>query len=147
MVAEIHQHWIGRHRVIAITPAVSMSVGRTEWQPSCTLLLPRLLLLEGQPTSWLWGGALQELPWAQLSQGSGYRTVGGNRIRASALPGRLSTVLQPARATHRRINGEDAHETQVTLFSDPAVLPVLVAGGSSPRGRSAGGNADDMHTG
>jgi hypothetical protein len=71
MVAEIHQYWIERYLVIAITPAVSMSVDRIEWQPSCTLLLPRLLLLEGQPTSWLLGWALQELPWARLSRGAG----------------------------------------------------------------------------
>src|SRR5215831_7180637 len=62
MVAEIHQHWIGRHRVIAITPAVSMSVSRTEWQPSCTLLLPRLLLLEDSRHSGSWAGHCKSCP-------------------------------------------------------------------------------------
>ncbi len=52
MVAEIHQLSIGCYLVIAITPAMSMNIDGIEWQPSCTLFLPRLLLLEGQPMFW-----------------------------------------------------------------------------------------------
>src|SRR5262249_12591490 len=107
MVAEIHQHWIGRDPVIAITPAASMSVDRTEWQPSCTLLLPCLLLLEGQAKFLLLGGVPQELPWAQLSRGADAEPW-VEIVRASALLGRLATVTQPARAPASTHHGEDA---------------------------------------